>query len=213
MSHSGFTGWHNPCLAFASSNPQTETHGRWPRGRRDITQMQADTNSEKLNYKHKYTFWNKYNWLGDTNASRYKFYFNCFPFIDDAGPTAFKYFPQVKIPPRNDSTRKDKQTSGKIEQMKCPKKFFRTNHLQLEPPIENETPWASSSRPSYLMNAASVHFQIPKKIFPGVFLMDFFSSKIARCLLWTVIQIIFSPYLRKAFVITVRWSRNWTGLR
>ena len=122
MSHSGFTGWHNPCLAFASSNPQTETHGRWPRGRRDITQMQADTNSEKLNYKHKYTFWNKYNWLEDTNASRYKFYFNCFPFIDDAGPTAFKYFPQVKIPPRNDSTRKDKQTSGKIEQLKCPKK-------------------------------------------------------------------------------------------
>ena len=177
MSHSGFTGWHNPCLAFASSNPQTETHGRWPRGRRDITQMQADTNSEKLNYKHKYTFWNKYNWLEDTNASRYKFNFNCFPFIDDAGPTAFKYFPQVKIPPRNDSTRKDKQTSGKIEQLKCPKKFFRTNHLQPEPPIENETPWASSSRPSYLMNAASVHFQIPKKIFPGVFLMDFFLPK------------------------------------
>ena len=129
MSHSGFTGWHNPCLAFASSNPQTETHGRWPRGRRDITQMQADTNSEKLNYKHKYILWNKYNWLEDTNASRYKFYFNCFPFIDDAGPTAFKYFPQVKIPPRNDSTRKDKQTSGKIEQLKCPKKFFRTNHI------------------------------------------------------------------------------------
>ena len=34
-----------------------------------------------------------------------------YPFIDDAGPTAFKYFSQVKIPPRNDSTRKDKQTN------------------------------------------------------------------------------------------------------
>ena len=102
---------------------------------------------------------------------------------------------------------------------KVSKKKLRTNHLQPEPPIEHETPWASPSRPSYLMNAASVHFQIPKKIFPGVFLMDFFSSKIARCLLWTVIQIIFSPYLLKESLCFAKhsWAEHipkfsgWSG--
>ena len=139
------------------------------------TKMQSDTNSE----------------------SRWTF-FNCFPFIDVAGQ-------QPSIKGWNISLRwkfhlelivlegvyKHQARKGAA---KVSKKKLRTNHLQPEPPIEHETPWASPSRPSYLMNAASVHFQIPKKIFPGVFLMDFFSSKIARCLLWTVIQIIFSPY-------------------
>ena len=77
----------------------------------------------------------------DTNSESRWTFFNCFPFIDDAGPIAFKYFPQVKIPPRNDSTRKDKQTSGKRKSAaKVSKKKLRTNHLQPEPPIENETP-------------------------------------------------------------------------
>ena len=122
------------------------------------TQMQSDTNSE----------------------SRWTF-FNCFPFIDVAGQ-------QPSIKGWNVSLRwkfhlelivlegiyKHQARKGAA---KVSKKKLRTNHLQPEPPIENETPWASSSRPSYLMNAASVHFQIPKKIFPGVFLMDFFLPK------------------------------------
>ena len=44
MSHSGFTRWHNPCLLPAGGNQQTETHGQWPQGGQDITQMQVDTN-------------------------------------------------------------------------------------------------------------------------------------------------------------------------
>ena len=139
------------------------------------TQMQSDTNSE----------------------SRWTF-FNCFPFIDVAGQ-------QPSIKGWNISLRwkfhlelivlegiyKHQARKGAA---KVSKKKLRTNHLQPEPPIENETPWASPSRPSYLMNAASVHFQIPKKIFPGVFLMDFFFFQNRTMSSLNCNSNIFSPY-------------------